>query len=273
MSSITPVLGLFFLGCTGGGKADDTAGGFNEYEASAGAAASTASVTLQESLVFVDVVLFNFDPDLNNGSSAEDNAATLQSNAGGDGGCATITPSGATSFSVDFGTGCTYGSLTVSGAVTVSVGAEGGEGSRVLTVDLVMTALVVNTVDLDGTASFSTENGSTLAVALDLTHSGSTVAADLTVVGVPGSFTMDGSATVTANGASTSLVLTGVHITQGACWADAGSIAADMSGATGTLTFDGNTPSTGQATFSAGRLEACWQLSDYGTCVATACPE
>jgi hypothetical protein len=234
----------------------------------------SAATSVVQSLHLSDA-LFKFDPDLDPGKTADGNASTIRSNLDGTS-CATVKLSGVAELTADFGAGCSFGGVTVSGTVVVKVTVTGPDSGRTVGVKLTLTSLVVNGWDLAGSASFSSSGGSTLSATLDLTHSGMSVKFDGSVVGSTGSMKIDGALTVNSGAAPLSASLAAVTVARGACWPNGGT--ATISGL-GTLTFDSQTATTGQAklviqTPLGPTPPFCYALPSHGTgCNATACPK
>jgi hypothetical protein len=252
----------------GGGGAQPTAAEQQSADTAAGA------VGLAESVLGLSDALFAFDPDIDPSTSAAKNASKIQSNAGA-ASCAKVTASNATSFTVDFGSGCTFGGVKVSGELGVGVSLLAPSGARSVVVSLTFTKMVIDAFDVDGTAQFTTSNGFKFGVAFDVTHQGAHDTADLTVVGAKGSFTVAGSFTTVSGSDSTALAFTGVEIAKGACWPRAGSIAIDSDTAGVTLGFDADTATTGLASLKfqvgAHEVSSCYALPGHGACNAMTC--
>src|SRR5262245_20434241 len=212
--------------------------------------ASETTVSMLELMTFADVALFAFDPDLKPDGTAADNAAAIKTKlGGGDAGCAKITVAEMTGLTADFGSGCTYTNgtttVTVSGSISLKVSAA-LQPMHTIGVALTFTSFVVDGIDIDGTASFSTTNGTTFAVKLDVTHASAHVAADLGVVGAPGSFTMNGTASRSDSSGTASLTVTDLVVAAGDCWPRGGSVEMTGPAGDGTLTFDAKTATSGQ---------------------------
>ncbi len=262
---------------------------------------SEALTSIVQSLALSNAML-KFDPDLNPDAGAAANAATIAGNvSGADGGGSSLTVSpsaadggnlavgntgtgvacnggdcldGGTSFTINFGAGCTLDGITVSGSITVAVSVP---QPGTLTVALTLTNLVIDGWDLAGTASFTTSDGSTLTVALDLTHSGTALTFNGTVTGAAGAMTIDGDASTTVSGGTLSATLKGVVLTKGSCWPSGGSVAMTASGLGETLLFTPATATSGQASVTyqtplGSTQPACFELPQSGSCVPTACP-
>jgi hypothetical protein len=266
----TWILGALLVACSSSSTGSGASG---EATPSAAQTSATADTTNDTNTVAVSLTLADalakFDPDLRPDGTAADNLTTIKANlATSQGGCAKVTASGDSGLSVDFGAGCTFNGVTVSGSLTVKVDVTLAPPKSVA-VSLTLTNLVVNGWDIAGTANLSTVNGSTLTAKIDVTHAGKSLSFDGTVVGSPTSMTIDGTL-----GTAT---LTAVVIQKGACWPSAGTATTTVSGLSGTLTFDANTGTTGQASITyqtpAGATKpACYALPSYGTkCTATAC--
>jgi hypothetical protein len=224
------------------------------------------------------------DPTIDPTKTAAQNAdaivAQLESVLGGDGGgCAgaQIThATGSVVVSVVFGTGCTVSSLglTVAGSTSASVSV----GAGTVTVAFNFTNLSVNGRTIDGTASESTSNGSTYLSQVDVTDGSQKITFDGTEV--PDSsehgMTLSGTGTY-QDGSATALDFTanGVHLTFGACYADAGTLSFQESvrnkrdaavSVTETITFESATPTTGQAEVTVEGQTTTTTLPAYGSC-------
>lgn len=223
---------------------------------------AASSIEVLEALAVSDA-LFAFDPTLDATATAEANAMAIAAHVeSAMDGCASAEVSG-TTVSVTFASGCTLRTgLTAAGSVSVSVARAGAS----LGVDVSFDALVVGSHALDGTASFTTRNGSTLDVVLDLTGSAGSVSTDLTVVGTSGAMQIDGSATVARDGTTTTLTFGGVVWALGDCYPSAGSMTVSSGRVTQSIAFTSATPSTGTVSITQGRTTRDATLPSYGTC-------
>lgn len=210
--------------------------------------------------------LFDFDPTIDPNKTPAENAAAIGANVGTNLGtqCGQVTVSGA-GVTVAFGAppGCTLASgPAISGSVSVAVSRSGSTTTIALTLDDV----VVNGEAIAGTASFATTNGSTFAVTTNLTSGDKTDAADLTVVGAPGSLTISGTSQVTEAGVKSALTFTNVVHEEGECYATSGSMTVTTVGITETITFNAGTPATGEVTVTIGKRTSTATLLPYGSC-------
>jgi hypothetical protein len=241
----------------------------------AAVAAGVTAYTVAHDLLLLSDLLFNFDPDLDPNESDSNNRDTIQSNAEALG-CGTVTGNGLTGLTVDFGAGCTFGDITVAGAVTIDVSVTGPDGARTVHVDLDFAAFVINGFDVDGSLAFATSDGPTLDVVFDLSHAGTSYTGSATVAGAPGTFAADGSLEIDDGASTTSLDIVGLTVAQGACWPQAGTLTVSSSTIQPvSLAFDAGTPTTGQATATFttafGQFSTCYALASHGSCVATPC--
>lgn len=227
---------------------------------SAGAAqsATTGMLALADSF-------FDFDPVLDPTKTAEANAqavgATITTKLAG---CGAVTVSG-TTVTANFGAppGCTLSTgLQVSGAVSLAVTKTG----TTLNVALTFTQLVVDGTALAGTASFTTSNGSTFQVTANLTTGAGAAVVNLTVVGQPASFVLDGTTALTEGGRSTTLTFTQLHAAAGQCYADRGAMGVVKGSLTSSVAFNAQTPSTGVVQVTQGRRTFPATLPAYGSC-------
>jgi hypothetical protein len=224
------------------------------------------------------------DPTIDPTKTAAQNAdaivAQLQSVLGGDGGgCAgaQIThATGSVVVSVSFGAGCTVPSLglTVAGSASASVSVAAGTA----TIAFTFTNLAVNGRTINGTASESTNNGTTYASQINVTDGAQDITFDGTEV--PDSsnqgMTLSGTGTY-QDGSAAALDFTaaGVHLTFGACYADAGTLSFQQTvrnkrdaavSVTETITFESTTPTTGQAEVTVEGQTSTTTLPAYGSC-------
>lgn len=221
---------------------------------------ASSSVEVLEALAVSDA-LFAFDPTLDPSASAEANAMAIASHVEGHG-CASAEVSGS-SVTVTFASGCTLRvGLTASG----SVSAEIARSATGLEVGLDFDALVVGSHTLEGTATFTTTNGSTLDVQLALVSGAGSASADLTVLGSAGAMQIDGTTTGSRDGATTSLAFTAVVWRTGDCYPSAGSMTVASGRVMQTVAFTSATPSTGTVTITQGRVSREATLPSYGTC-------
>jgi hypothetical protein len=172
---------------------------------------------------------------------------------------------------VDFGMGCTFGPLTVSGQVAATLSKVGSA----IQVAFTFTGFQVNQLDLTGTLTASTSDGANFGYSGALTSSSTAWMFTGTIAVDPSGFTIDGMNTTSGESGMIVYTLDQVHHTNGACYADAGKItfmtdAMTVSGKSVTVgevvTFDAQTPSTGQATLVIGSSSTMVTLPAYGTC-------
>ena len=248
------------MGATDGGdgglSSDETAA----FEASGGALAVNLEVTTLAN------GLFSFDPTIDPKRTPSQNASAIGGTARSSFGkpCAKISLSGA-DVTVSFGAppGCTLANGDiVSGTVEVALSHAGGTTTATLT----LTQVVYDGVPLAGTASFATSDGSTFTVKTSLESSGKSDSADLMLKGSSGSFSLSGTASITQGSTTTALTLTDVIVTEGECYATAGSIGVMMGSASETLTFDATTPQTGKVAVQVGKVMTTLTLPTYGSC-------
>ncbi len=252
-------LSIFASGCKvdpGEEETDETAGVEETAEAEAALNAEAATGTVLQSLAIAELL-----------SAVEPNDQIVQANQDGGPGCGqfSLLPGG---FKMDWGTGCTTKTgAFVSGAVTVQV--SKAEGNPTVTVALDLDSVTINGFDLDGTASIAPAGLGAVAIDLNLTHAGTTVVADLTLAGGLQAFTLNGTASASGS-TNAQLALAGVTLALGGCFPSAGVLSFEA-GVKGKLTFDQNTPATGQATLTVLGHSSCYALQSHGSCVATPC--
>lgn len=132
----------------------------------------------------------------------------------GGAGCGSVSLVGDT-VTVNFGAppGCrTILGTEVSGSVSARVSKSGST----LTVDLVFTQVVVNSHDIDGSASFATSTGNVFSVDASLRSDNKMLTTTaLTVTGEPGAITVGGMASVTRNATTTAFTFRAVHWKKG----------------------------------------------------------
>lgn len=219
------------------------------------------AVTLADSL-------FSFDPTLDASLSAEQNAAAIQSNAQMQlSGCGSVTASG-TTVTVAFGAppGCTLTNGTqVSGTVSATVTKAGGT----VAVALAFTNVAVDGRTLSGTASFSTSNGTTYAVAADLTSGAQHLTAMLTIAATTSNVTIDGTAALVEAGVTTQITFNHVVYVIGDCYPSGGTLTVRIGRVTETVTFSASSATSGVVTVQQGRQTSTKTLPAYGDCPAT----
>jgi hypothetical protein len=224
-----------------------------------------SSVTLNQQVSVLADELFDFDPTINPAGTADQNAAAIGANVMASlGTCGSVKVTGA-DVTVGFGAppGCTLPDGTViSGTVDVAVTDAGGTATIALTLDDV----VVNGASMAGTASFSTTNGTMFTVTTNLMSGTKTDVASLTITAGKSSFSVTGTATDTEAGVTTKLVLTGLTVTYGECYATAGTVEVTEGAISESYTFNAETPETGQVTLTIGKRSSTKTLPAYGSC-------
>jgi hypothetical protein len=226
------------------------------------------SVPSVQQLAQIADSLFNFDPTLDPGKTATENANAIGQEARTNLGttCGTVTVTG-TSVTVDYGAppGCVLkNGITASGSVTAAVTAA----SPTLTVALTFSALVVNGQSLAGSASFATSNGSSFTVNATLT-SGSTTfkVTNLSVTGTAGgTITIDGSASSGAGDGANQMTFAQVTWKLGDCYPNGGTLTIKRGLITALVTFSATTPTTGLVTVKVGKKTTTQALPTYGIC-------
>jgi hypothetical protein len=266
-------------GTSSSGGGTSTGGGDNALSTDE-TAVTDRGADSQSSLQAVAIAadsLFSFDPTIDPTQNAATNADrifhNIRDNLGstdggfpddaGTTGCGTVSLN-ATTVSVDFGTGCTLrGGATLSGSASVGVSVTAGTASLTVT----FTQLTVNGKLIDGTATFSTTNGSTFTVSANITAGTTTYTATaFTVTGAPGSITLDGTVGVSAGDAATTMVYSGVQWNRGDCYPSAGTVKSTRGLITTTLTFTSASATAGKVSVKVGVRTATICLPSYGTC-------
>jgi hypothetical protein len=208
--------------------------------------------------------MFNFDPTLDVSKSTMENAMAIRAKAAALG-CGTASLDAAVVL-VDFGAapGCTLMNGTrISGIA--SFGVSGGNGT--LTVTVAFYDLLVDGVDLTGSAEFTTTTGNTFTVTFNLMSKGAKVMGTIMVAGAPGSMTLSGTMTQQkGTGAATSITFTSVLWKKGDCYPRSGSVAISRGRVSQTATFSATTPSTGKVEVTVGAKTTTVTLPAYGTC-------
>jgi hypothetical protein len=235
---------------------------------------ATSALMMQAALNMVDATLIPLDTGLD--PAAAPGAAAEAMRAVADNGCGIVTPIVDDTFTVDFGDGCTYGTVVVSGTVAVSVSYP--EEDPNLEVGLVFTDLEVDGVGLEGEVELLSW-GLQFDVALRLAHEATTISADVDVfyagddssAYVPGAYALFGEGEVQDPNV-TATIRPSVWITPG-CWIGNGEVTVidDSTGVWGHLQFSPGTQSSGTASFSDPPAEGCVELPSYTGCAATAC--
>lgn len=262
--SLPITLGLALAAC--GGLAEEAPLDAEAAEASATFDEGGAGVSTTQAALRVSDTVFDFDPTLDGAATPEVNAENIRAHVSAQlpAGCA-VTREGST-VTLSFGPppGCTVGDLTLTGTVIVSLTKQGS----VTTASLTFTDVTVDGVPLSGSAVFTTTDGSTFDVALSLTKDTRTLTAQLRVVGAAGSFTVDGSASVSSSGVTTSLRITQLHYTEGDCYPDGGTVTVTQGRVSQVITFSAETADTGVVTVTTGRRTTTDTLPAYGSCPA-----
>jgi hypothetical protein len=208
--------------------------------------------------------LFNFDPTIDVTKSSMENAMAIRATADALG-CGTVLLDAAMVL-VDFGAapGCTLKNGTqVSGTASLAVLGQSGT----ITVSVSFFDVVVNGVDLTGSAEFTTTTGNTFTVTFNLMSKGAKVMGTVMVVGAPGNMTIDGMVTQQkGGGAATSATFTGVQWKKGDCYPSSGALAISRGRVSQTATFSATTPSTGKVEVKVGTKTTTVTLPAYGTC-------
>lgn len=225
----------------------------------------TAShVSIQQALTLSDQ-LFDFDPTLDVARTANENAGLIQAKASASlNGCGTVSLNNA-AVTVNFGQspGCTLPTgMQVSGVVSIGVSKQ----AATLSVTVTFNNLTVDGADLTGSAGFSTTNGTSFTVIVNLSSGSNTMNANVTVVGSPGAITLDGTATATRTASTTTLTFTGVVWNQGECYPHSGSVLVKKGRTEQTYTFTSSTPTTGNVDLNTGRKTVQVPLPAYGNC-------
>ncbi len=226
---------------------------------------STAShVSIQQALDISDV-MFDFDPTLDASRTANENASLIQAHVTGRlSGCGTVTLNNA-AVVVAFGQspGCTLPTgQVVTGTVSLGVSKQASTLSVVVTLN----SLNVDGADLTGTLAFSTTNNTTFTVVINLSSGSNTINANVTVVGAPGSITLDGTSTATRSAGTTNLTFTAVVWKSGDCYPNSGSVKQSKGRTEQTYTFNGGTPTTGEVDLTTARKTVKVPLPAYGDC-------
>jgi hypothetical protein len=148
---------------------------------------------------------------------------------------------------------------------TASFGVSGQNGT--ITVTVAFFNLVVDGVDLTGSAEFTTTTGNTFTVVFNLMSKGAKVMGTLMLSGAPGSMTFNGTVTQTKSpGAATTTTFTSVLWKKGDCYPSSGSVAITRGRVSQTATFSTTTPATGKVDLTVGTKTTTVTLPAYGTC-------
>lgn len=226
--------------------------------------ADTSAVSTQTALALAEELAAGEEP-LDPAMTAAGNAAIIQGNAAvALGTCGTVSLSG-TTVTVAFAvTGCTLPSgITATGTISLSASVAAGTA----TVDVQFDRVRIGSYGIDGTASFSTTNGTSYAVMLDLMSEARSISGDRTVSASLTSLIVSGTLTTQRIG-GTALMLTiaGLVWNRGDCYPSAGSITVGAGALEQTVTFASTTASTGVVTITFGRATTTETLPAYGSC-------
>jgi hypothetical protein len=264
---------------SGGGTAS-TGGGTSDMLSTDEQSVTDRGANSQGSLQALAIAadsLFSFDPTidptLDSATNADRVFHNIRDNLGStDGGvpddagvlgCGMVTLSSAT-VTVNFGSGCTLrNGATLAGSASVGVSVAAGTASLSLT----FTQLTVNGTLIDGTAMWTTTNGSTFTINANVTAAGTTyTATGLTITGAPGSITIDGMVGISAGDTTTSMVYTGVQWNRGDCYPSAGTVKSTRGLISTTITFTSASATTGKVSVKVGTKMVTICLPSYGTC-------
>ncbi len=241
--SVLGVLLAIAVGCGGGGGGDD----IDEGQARA---SLDEIVSVNQTLVLGDELL-KFDPLIDPTKTPDENATTIATDLRGRLACegSSVMQTGPM-IEVSFGTNCQLGpSTNVTGTVTILV-TKAGE----TTTATCMFATQMNSRSVNGTLAFATST----AVMYKVTGTVGMDTLDLTLVGEPGAFTLDG----TVHHPGFDLTLAGVIYRAGNCYPNAGTATAVFASATIVFTFDATTAVTGVVSAGA----STFMLPAYGAC-------
>jgi hypothetical protein len=253
-------LALLAIACGPRGPFDELTG----EEKDAFDRGASSHVSVQQAITLSDA-LFDFDPTLDVTRTPNENASLIQAHATAQlAGCGTVSLNNA-AVTVAFGQapGCTLPTgQQVSGTVSLGVSKQ----APTLSVVVTFNSLTVDGADLTGTAAFSTTNNTTFTVVVNLSSGNNTINANITVVGAPGTITLDGTATATRTAGTTTLAFTNVIWAQGECYPNTGSVKVVKSRTEQTYTFTSSTPDTGNVDLALGRKTVTVPLPAYGDC-------
>lgn len=174
------------------------------------------------------------------------------------GGCVTAEGT-AEAPTVRFADGCVVATgQTVSGTVQLAFEASGAGSS----VTIVFEEVVVDARTIDGTVSVAVAGGvTTLALALETTRG--TAAGALTLSADEAGVQLDGTLDL---GASVSLDFAAVRWERDDCYPSGGALTVDTGPLAQTVTFDAETPLTGEVVVTQGPLVRTATLPAYGAC-------
>jgi hypothetical protein len=225
-------------------------GGSDDVDEAQARASLDEIVTLNQTLVLGDELL-KFDPLIDPVKTPDENATTIASDLQRRLACegSSVMQTGPM-IAVSFGTGCQLSSTTnVTGTVTIML-AKAGDTTTATCVFATQT----NSRSVNGTLDFATSTATTYKV----TGTVGMDTLDLTLVGQPGAFRLDG----TVQHPSFDLTLTGVSYRAGDCYPNAGTARAVFPNSTIVFTFDDTTAATGAVSVGS----AIYMLPAYGTC-------
>lgn len=158
---------------------------------------------------------------------------------------------------VDFGAGCPVHGHTVAGAFSVTYTRT---GTAATSFTLMLDDLDVDGVLTDGTVQLSAASGTLAADATLLVTEGAVATEHLfagTMTPDQTGVLLDGSASRDDGAQTRDIALDAVYVVYGDCYPSAGRISLDASGQPTTLvTFDAQTPVTGEVSVKVGRLPA-----------------
>jgi hypothetical protein len=262
MTRLTTLLGLAALATACGPKSPfDQLSGEDKDAFDRG---TTAHVSVQQAIDLSDS-LFDFDPTLDAARSPTENASLIQAHATAQlGGCGTVSLNNA-AVVVAFGQapGCTLpNGQQVSGTVSLGVSKQ----APTLSVMVTFNSLTVDGADLTGTAAFSTTNNTTFTVVVNLSSGSNTINANITVVGAPGTITLDGTSTATRTAGTTNLTFTSVVWSKGDCYPNSGTVGVKRGRTEQTYAFTASTPTTGNVKLTAASRTVEVPLPAYGNC-------
>jgi hypothetical protein len=220
-------------------------------------ASSAEGLFAVEAAVVAADTAFEFDPTLDPAADAATNVENVRAHAA-TAPCAKVSATTDT-VTLDLGSKCIIGAETLSGAFTVRV----TKTAATTTLALDLTDVSVSGMNVSGTASFATTNGTSFAVTVDLTSGASHVTGNVTATGINGTLRLDGSLT-----ASTfTMRVDGVTYVRGQCYATTGSVEAQSQRGVTTYDFEALTPTNSQvAVTKDGAPRDSVPLPPYGSC-------
>jgi hypothetical protein len=195
------------------------------------------------------------------GAATDTLSANVSTAAGSTCAAASFThaPGGST-LMANFGSGCTLPRLgTVSGEVDIATTSD--PTTRALGISFTFTSFVIAGKTYDGGYDLTINGRGNYGVSSTLTVDGSGIAYAGTAIVASGGVTLDGTL-----GSDT---VSSVHHTFGACYADSGSVSFVEGSLPETITFDADTPTTGDAELTVGGKSTTVLLPSYGACPGT----